>query len=233
MTPLVITIIGEDDRIISMFNYIFYIGITKANYTDFILKYKDVPEVIKNRTIDYNELKENLFLDLFSIDKHKNNSNDWYDFQLHTCLKAKDISIHNKRIYKEDLFNLTDVSRKLGFPDNYPIIKISELKKIYENVINTLFGNIFLFNLIKKANDISISRDICFIKNINSIEEVNTIKQSFPFTGYVIDITGNSKFNYDYQLPFDLVEHKDINGIYEKEFKLFYHINSIVKFIII
>ena len=233
MTPLIIAIIGDDDRIISMFNYTFYIGITKANYTDFILKYKDVPEVIKDRIVDYDKVKENLFLDLFSIDKHKHNSNDWYDFQLHTCLKAKDISIHNKRIYKEDLFNLTDVSRKLGFPDNYPIIKISELKKIYEDVINTLFGNIFLFNLIKKANDVSIARDICFIKNINNIEEVNTIKQSFPFTSYIIDITGKSNFNYDYQIPFDLVKHKDINGIYEKEFKLFYHINSIVKFIVI
>lgn len=232
MNSNLIAIIGNDERIITMINYIFYKGTTRANYTDFIFEKGNLPDNIESRILYTNTLMDNIFSELFSINKNLFNSNDWYDFKNHKCLKQKEINVHNERIYNEELVDLSDINTKLGFSINEPIIKISELRKIFERVIKELFGNTYYFTIIKKANDISIAKELCIIVGFDSHYEFNTFKQTFPFTGNVIDITGNSNYNRDYYIPTDMLE-KDSVGNFKEELKIFYRIKEIIKFILL
>ena len=178
-----------------MFNYIFYRGLTIANYTEYIMYNNAIPKFMENRIIDYNEIKKELFRKLFAIDDYISDD-DWYDFQKHKVITSKEIVLEKERIYDNQLFNLTDINKKLGFPINNPIIRISELQKVYERSINDLYGNIFLYNLIKQANDISVSKNICIIKGINDYESIMQIKPILsiyvtPFTTRCIEASAS------------------------------------------
>lgn len=224
MKNYVITIIGDNKDVINMFNYIFYRGLTIANYTEYIMYNNAIPKFIENRVIDYNELKKRLFREFFAIDDYVSDD-DWYDFQKHKVITSKEIVLEKERIYDNQLFNLKDINKKLGFPINNPIIRISELQKVYERSINDLYGNIFLYNLIKQANDISISKNVCIIKGIDDYESVMQIKHTFPLRGKLIYL-GKANYKVDYVINDDLLLSKN-------KFNLFYKIQTIIKFILL
>ena len=232
MDSQLISVIGNDKRIISMINYIFYKGITTSNYTDFVIYDAKVPEFIEKRILYTDTTMNDIFFKLFCIDEKLFNVNDWYDFQNHKCIKSKEININNSRIYNEELYNLYDFQRKLAFPTNNPIIKISELRKLFNRVINESFGDTYLYNIIKTANDISISNELCIIVGFTNNYELTNFKRTFKFNGNIIDITGNSDLNKDYTINKEFLL-KDSIGRFKQELKLFYNIKEIIKFILL
>ena len=225
MNQYVIILVGDDNDIVNMVNYIFYKGLSKANYTDYIMYNTNVPEFMKNRVIDYNNFKDDLFSKMFSIDFSENTKNDWYDFQNHNCIKAEKILLEHERIYNSQIFNLTDISKKLGFPINYPIVKISELQKIFNRSIKELYGNLFLYDFIKKINDISFSKGICIVTGIRKNDDLREIKQTFTSRVNIISI-GNIDVINDYNIEERYLDKTN-------KFNLFYKIQTLIKFILI
>ena len=68
MNQFVIIVVGNNDDVVSMINYTFYKGLSKANYTDYIMYNTNIPEFMKNRVANYNNFKDDLFSKMFSID---------------------------------------------------------------------------------------------------------------------------------------------------------------------
>ena len=221
----IIGIIGNDVSILNMFNYIFYKGVDNSNYTDYIIMNNDIPEHLKELVISIDKEKQLLFADTFGIKNYELKRKDWYDFKTHSFIKSENINIDHNRVYSADLFNITDISKRLGFPVDYPIVKIDELQKIYTETIDTLFGDIFLYRVYRKAYDIAFANERCFIYSINTIEEALTFKQTFFSTGEIIDITGESNIPYDYQLNKELLNQSEVIK--------FHHILNVTKFILL
>lgn len=225
MNQFVIIVVGDNNDVINMINYTFYKGLSKANYTDYIMYNTDVPEFMKNRVIDYNIFKDDLFSKMFSIDFSENTKDDWYDFQNHNVIKGEKILLEHERIFNSQIFNLTDINKKLGFPINYPIIKISELQKIFERSIKELYGDLFLYNFIKRINDISFSKGICIVTGINKNNDLREIKQTFPLRANIINLD-NSDILSDYNIEKQYLSKTN-------RFNLFYKIQTLIKFILI
>lgn len=225
MNQFVIIVVGDNNDVINMINYTFYKGLSKANYTDYIMYNTDVPEFMKNRVVDYNAFKDDLFNKMFSIDFSENTKDDWYDFQNHCCIKGEKILLEHERIFNSQIFNLTDINKKLGFPINYPIIKISELQKVFERSIKELYGDLFLYNFIKRINDISFSKGICIVTGINKNNDLREIKQTFPLRANIINLDNPNIIN-DYN-----IEKQYLNKT--NRFNLFYKIQTLIKFILI
>lgn len=221
MENLVIAVNGNDDTIINMINYVFWKGVTASSYTDFIIRKQSLPPYYNNRVLNVDDVKDDIFSNIFSIDKKLINDDNWYDFQNHKCIKNKEINIVNPRIYKEEIFNITDISKKIGFSIDYPVIKVKELQRIFEDTIYKLFGDIYNFKILKMANDISLSNEICIIKGFTKIEEFITFKRTFGELGNVINITSDD-IPCDYKV-----------NINNTEMQIFYNIQQIVKFILL
>ena len=225
MNQFVIIVVGDNDDVVNMINYTFYKGLTQANYTDYIMYNTNIPEFMKNRVTNYNNFKDDLFSKMFSIDFSENTKDDWYDFQNHNCIKGEKILLEHERIYDSQLFNLIDINKKLGFPINYPIIKISELQKVFERSIKELYGDLFLYNFIKRINDISFSKGICIVTGINKNNDLREIKQTFPLRANIINLDNSDVLN-DYN-----IEKQYLNKT--NRFNLFYKIQTLIKFILI
>ena len=137
--------IGNNIDAINMFNYIVDVGVNKAKFTDYIIMNNDIPARLKELVINIDKEKENIFAETFGLKDFELINKGWYDFKYHSFIKDKDISLDYSRVYSSDLFNLTNVSERFGFPIDYPIVKIKELQKIYINTIDQLFGDVLLF----------------------------------------------------------------------------------------
>ena len=225
MNQFVIIVVGDNDDVVNMINYTFYKGLTQANYTDYIMYNTNIPEFMKNRVVDYNIFKDDLFSKMFSIDFSENTKDDWYDFQNHNCIKGEKILLEHERIYDSQLFNLIDINKKLGFPINYPIIKISELQKVFERSIKELYGDLFLYNFIKRINDISFSKGICIVTGINKNNDLREIKQTFTLRANIINLDNSNIIN-DYNIEKQYLDKTN-------RFNLFYKIQTLIKFILI
>lgn len=225
MNQFVIIVVGDNDDVVNMINYTFYKGLTQANYTDYIMYNTNIPEFMKNRVANYNNFKDDLFGKMFSIDFSENTKDDWYDFQNHNCIKGEKILLEHERIYDSQLFNLIDINKKIGFPINYPIIKISELQKTFEKSIGYLYGNLFLYNFIKKVNDISFSKNICIVTGIKENNDLREIKQTFRTKSIIINIEDKNSLN-DYFIEKEYLDKSN-------KFNLFYKIQTLIKFILI
>lgn len=225
MNQFVIIVVGDNNDVVNMINYTFYKGLTQANYTDYIMYNTNIPEFMKNRVADYNNFKDDLFSKMFSIDFSENTKDDWYDFQNHNCIKGEKILLEHERIYDSQLFNLIDINKKLGFPINYPIIKISELQKVFERSIKELYGDLFLYNFIKRINDISFSKGICIVTGINKNNDLREIKQTFTLRANIINLDNSDIIN-DYNIEKQYLDKSN-------KFNLFYKIQTLIKFILI
>lgn len=225
MNQFVIIVVGDNNDVVNMINYTFYKGLTQANYTDYIIYNTNIPEFMKNRVANYNNFKDDLFSKMFSIDFSENTKDDWYDFQNHNCIKGEKILLEHERIYDSQLFNLIDINKKLGFPINYPIIKISELQKVFERSIKELYGDLFLYNFIKKINDISFSKGICIVTGINKNNDLREIKQTFSLRANIINLDNSDIIN-DYNIEKQYLDKSN-------KFNLFYKIQTLIKFILI
>ena len=225
MNQFVIIVVGDNDDVVNMINYTFYKGLTQANYTDYIMYNTNIPEFMKNRVANYNSFKDDLFSKMFSIDFSENTKDDWYDFQNHNCIKGEKILLEHERIYDSQLFNLIDINKKIGFPINYPIIKISELQKTFERSIEYLYGNLFLYNFIKKVNDVSFSKNICIVTGIKENNDLREIKQTFKTKSIIINIEDKNSLN-DYFIEKEYLDKSN-------KFNLFYKIQTLIKFILI
>lgn len=225
MNQFVIIVVGDNDDVVNMINYTFYKGLTQANYTDYIMYNTNIPEFMKNRVANYNSFKDDLFSKMFSIDFSENTKDDWYDFQNHNCIKGEKILLEHERIYDSQLFNLIDINKKIGFPINYPIIKISELQKTFEKSIGYLYGNLFLYNFIKKVNDVSFSKNVCIVTGIKENNDLREIKQTFKTKSIIINIEDKNSLN-DYFIEKEYLDKSN-------KFNLFYKIQTLIKFILI
>ena len=221
MNQFVIIVVGDNDDVVNMINYTFYKGLTQANYTDYIMYNTNIPEFMKNRVANYNNFKDDLFSKMFSIDFSENTKDDWYDFQNHCCIKGEKILLEHERIFNSQIFNLTDINKKLGFPINYPIIKISELQKVFERSIKELYGNLFLYNFVKKINDISFSKGICIVTGINKNNDLREIKQTFPLRANIINLDNPNIIN-DYNIEKEYLDKTN-------RFNLFYKIQTLIE----
>lgn len=222
----IIAFIGNDIEAINMFTYIFCKGIAQSRFTDYIMMNNDLPVFMKDSILSTDDVKTKLFSDLFEIKDYELKRKDWYDFKTHKFIKPQDISIDNSRIYSSELFNITDINERLGFPIDYPIVKVDELKKIYFETIEKLFGDVVFFNVCRKAYDIAFANEKCFMYSINNVQEAITFKQTFSSTGDIIDLTGVSDIPCDYKVNKDLITNKS-------PVIKFHHILNIVKFILI
>lgn len=222
----IIAFIGDNTEVINMFNYIFYKGITKSKFTDYIMMNNDLPIFMKQLIINIDDVKTKIFSDLFAINDYELKRKDWYDFKTHKFLKPQDITIENSRIYSSELFNITDINERLGFPIDYPIVKVDELKKIYLNTVEKLFGDVMFYNVCRKAYDIAFANERCFIYSIKTVQEAITFKQTFSSTGDIIDITGVSDIPCDYRADNTILT--TASPVVK-----FHHILNIVKFILL
>ncbi len=218
--------IGNDIEAINMFAYIYSVGLKNTNYTNYILMNNDIPFYVKDLIVNIDKEKENIFADTFGIKDYELNKKDWYDFKYHSFIKQEDVSFDNSRVYSNDLFNLTSITERLGFPIDYPIVKIKELQKIYIDTIDQLFGDVFLYRVYRKAYDIAFANEKCFIYSIKTIEEALAFKQSFPSTGELIDISGESNIPCDYKVDKELINDKS-------QIIKFNYIHNVVKFVLI
>ena len=222
----IIAFIGDDIELINMFNYIFYKGITKSKFTDYIMMNNDLPIFMKQLIINVDDIRTKLFTDLFEIKDYELKRKEWYDFKTHKFLKPEEITIENSRVYSSELFNITDINERLGFPIDYPIVKVDELKNIYLSTIEKLFGDVMFYNVCRKAYDIAFANERCFMYSIKTVQEAITFKQTFSSTGDIVDLTGCSNIPCDYKADGNLLK----TG---SPLIRFHHILNIVKFILI
>lgn len=226
-----IIVVNDDTDIINMVNYIYTKGYTAATYNNYLFDKSGNISSINRRIYDINKERERIFLDVFGFEEKHIRRNRWYNFQEHRIIDDIEITILNDIVYADDVKTPDDCKRLLIDSIRNPVLKIKDLKEIYETVLRINFGKADLYKHFRKISDISFINRICIVKGINKLQEFLEFKKYFSYGGIIINPTDN-RLPSDYDIPLDLVE-RDKIGRLVKEANLFYHIKNIIKFILI
>lgn len=226
-----ITVIGDDDRIINILNYIYYKGYTASTYADFLMTKGGDISGIKSRIFDIKKYKDELFMKTFGFQERHLNSKEWFNYQEYRFISEGNTSVINDRIFQSDVTNSLVCNSKLPCSTSNPIIKVKDLKEIYEYIIEQSFGKVVLSSCLLQVDDISFTYGICILKGLEELQDFLKFRQKFSYSGIIINPT-DYDLPFDYKIPSELVE-RDSLGKFKEEFKLFYYLRDIIKFMLI
>lgn len=207
MKNYVIGIAGQKhsgkDTIASMINYVFAVGISRASYSDYLIRKASIEYTYKDRIVHFADGLKDVLSIIYNIPR------EYFDNHIYKDKKYYDI-VSNKFV-DEDIVNsirnnchVICLNELLGFNLNYVLSNAKE-KKIYiklrtlmqyfgTNICRTMLSdNIWIKQTMSKIVDISQSKRVCIVPDVRYLNEKNAIRMiNDSFYGVLIKVNRKS-----------------------------------------
>lgn len=244
MNKFIIGITGSKnsgkDTVASMINYIFYSGLAKSNYNNYLTSRINIDTRFGHRVIHFADSLKDVLSILYNIDRNRfddRESKDSLYYGINTGVFYNEVFITNNKDYKiitiEDLVytNLSDI-----VDNNVNVIKCIKLRTLMQyfgtNICrNMLSKDIWIKCAMNKAIGIAESNRVCIIADVRFRNEAEVIRNASLYGGVIKvcrdkhdsneHISEINDFDVDYTI--------DNNG---KLINLFYKVMQVVQQII-
>lgn len=228
MKRFIIAIAGHrnsgKDTVANMIDYIFKVGITKANYKDWIFYEKSYDAVNSNRIIHFADSLKDVLSIIYNINRDKFDNREYKDnyyFNIKAGKFVKSDIVDNTpnveivTIDKLKVFTLNTILECTG--DELVYIKLRTLLQYFGTDIcrNYLDDKIWIRNTISKAVDIAEARRVCVISDLRFKNELEAIKHNEYLYGVSImlsrkcdDVDNHESEIFDFECDFNIDNNK-------------------------
>ena len=171
------------DTVASMINYILHVGITKAQYSEWILRQVAYDALNKDRILHFADSLKDVLSIIYGIPRNlfdDRNYKDEYYFNLRSRKFVNDLGIRNNAyvITIEDLNKLTINEWLSSVIQSQVYIKLRTLLQYFgTNVCRTHLGDdIWIKAAMNRIVDKAYTRKLCIIPDVRFENEANAIK---------------------------------------------------------
>lgn len=175
------------DTIASMLNYIAAVGVTKANYIDYVLKRCNYDETYKDRIVHYADKLKDIVSIIFGIRRHVLDDRDYKDFYYY-CLETEDFA-EPTTAEKEDknivitMDKLRDNSFSFLLNTNtnkFHYVKIRTLLQyVGTEVFRKEFGeDVWIKIAMRDIVNIAKARRVCIVPDVRFSNEADAIHKT-------------------------------------------------------
>ena len=199
------------DTVASMINYIFAVGITKAKYSDWILKRTSYDETYKDRIIHFADSLKDCLSIIYNIPRKYFDNNKYKDKMFYSLTNNKlvgNINIFNRidnfNIIDNEVLKHSSIKDKLETYDELNnVITIRTLMQYFGTEVcrEHLGHNIWINSSINKIVNKAESRRLCIVPDVRFTNEAAAIHRDTPsLYGRVVRInrTTNNTDERDY-----------------------------------
>lgn len=249
MKSYIIGIAGQKnsgkDTLVSMINYIFSAGITRANYSDWITKRITYDNKYQNRIVHFADSCKDALSIIFSIprvlfDDRKYKDDLWYCFTSGNFVEDNIVNRVNDTHINITIDMLKNNSLSDIIKNNigkFIYIKIRTLMQYFGTDVcrNYICDYIWIRSTINKAVDIACIKRICIIPDVRFENECNAIRNNVnDLYGCVIKITRNkeetithSSENINFSTEFTIYNDESLMSLFYKALNI---VESIKKY---
>ena len=191
------------DTVASMINYIFAVGITKAKYSDWILKRASYDETYKDRIIHFADNLKDCLSIIYNIprcafDDRIMKDETYYSFATGNFINKQVVIQHpnDYNIITNEVLKHSSLHDEFETYDElHHVITIRTLMQYFGTEVcrENLGCNVWIKSTIGKITDVAISRRLCIIPDVRFINEAAAIHRDAPsLYGRVVRITRNT-----------------------------------------
>lgn len=208
------------DTIASMINYIFAVGIGKANYSDWIIKKTSIDNTNADRVIHFADSLKDVLSIIYNIPREYFNNRMykdemWYNIRSNTfnSVNANYSPDTTLFINAKDLDKCCSIAKYItDNPHKQVYIKLRTIMQYFGTDLcrNKLADDIWIRNTMTKVADTALSRHVCIIPDVRFSNEAKAIKinKDYLYGGLIMvnrDSCDNNEhsseiidFNYDF-----------------------------------
>lgn len=191
------------DTVASMINYIFAVGITKAKYSDWVLKRVSYDETYKDRIVHFADNLKDCLSIIYNIPRKYFDDRQYKDEMYYSFATGKFITKQSIEQYKQHYNIITNKILKHSslkdeldtYDELHHVITIRTLMQYFATEVcrENLGHNIWIKSAIGKITDAAISRRLCIVPDVRFTNEAAAIHFDNPsLYGRVIRINRNT-----------------------------------------
>lgn len=176
------------DTVANMINYIFAVGITKATYSDYIVKRAKYSITHQDRIMHFADSLKDVLSIIYNIprmmfDDRKYKDDYWYCFNTNSFFEDKVVSKSKELYVAVDIDKLQSFSLSTIINSNsgkFVCIKLRTLMQYFGTDIcrNKLDYDIWIKSSISKMIDKANSRRLCIVPDVRFANEATAIKST-------------------------------------------------------
>ena len=190
------------DTVASMINYIFAVGVTKAKYSDWVLKRASYDETYKDRIVHFADSLKDCLSIIYNIPRKYFDDRQYKDEMYYSFATGKFVAKQSVEQYKQHYNIITnEVLKHSSLKDEFEtynelhhVITLRTLIQYFGTEVcrENLGHNIWIKSAIGKIADVAISRRLCIVPDVRFTNEVAAIHKDNPsLYGRVVRINRN------------------------------------------
>ena len=190
------------DTVASMINYIFAVGVTKAKYSDWVLKRASYDETYKDRIVHFADNLKDCLSIIYGIPRRYFDDRQYKDEMYYSFATGKFVAKQSVEQYKQHYNIITnEVLKHSSLKDEFEtynelhhVITLRTLMQYFGTEVcrYNLGHNVWIKSAIGKIADVAISRRLCIVPDVRFTNEVAAIHKDNPsLYGRVVRINRN------------------------------------------
>ena len=191
------------DTVVSMINYIFAVGVTKAKYSDWVLKRASYDETYKDRIVHFADNLKDCLSIIYNIPRRYFDDRQYKDEMYYSFATGKFVAKQSVEQYKQHYNIITnEVLKHSSLKDEFEtydelhyVITIRTLMQYFGTEVcrNNLGRDIWVKSGISKIVEVATNRRLCVVPDVRFTNEVAAIHRDIPsLYGRVVRITRNT-----------------------------------------
>ena len=191
------------DTVASMINYIFAVGITKAKYSDWVLKRASYDETYKDRIVHFADSLKDCLSIIYNIPRRYFDDRQYKDEMYYSFATGKFVAKQSIEQYKQHYNIITnEVLKHSSLKDEFEtynelhhVITLRTLMQYFGTEVcrENLGHNIWIKSAIGKIADVAISRRLCIVPDVRFTNETAAIHfDNLSLYGRVVRINRNT-----------------------------------------
>lgn len=199
------------DTVASMINYIFAVGITKAKYSDWVLKRASYDETYKDRIVHFaDNLKDCLSIiygiPRYAFDDRKMKDEMYYSLTTGNFINKRGVDQNNAGfcVLTNEILKHSSIKNELETYDEFNVlITIRTLMQYFGTEVcrEHLGHKVWIKSNIAKIVEVAANRRLCIVPDVRFTNEAAAIHKDNPFLyGRIIKISrsNNNNNEHDY-----------------------------------
>lgn len=182
------------DTVASMFSYINYVGIDKANYHDYAINKQKYDLTLCKTIVHFADVIKDNLSEIFNIPRNLFDDRDykdnlWYDYRRNDFIENQWLTNEHHKLYIDDFTSLDSFKKLISDNPEFPCFKLRTLMQVYGQLMRDTFGNnIWVNSTIRRASKIALGNKLGLIADVRYTNEAIEIKSNNFSTGYVVRI---------------------------------------------
>lgn len=179
------------DTVASIINYIFGVGVAKANYSDWLIRKTVYDNKYKHRIIHFADPMKDCLSIMYNIPREYFDDRKYKD-ELWYCIDERRFIDENSskstvyiRVYIEEFKDINLAEYVKVYSSKKVLIKLRTLMQYFgtEVVRNMMGGKTWINSTMFKAADIAETYKVCIIPDVRFSNEHNAIKGNYLYGG--------------------------------------------------